>query len=140
MPPSSNEANVTFSAAALAIFLPVATLPVKEITSASGLSVRAAPAVAPRPVTMETTPFGTPASSASLASSRAVQGVSSCGFSTIAQPAMRAGAIFRQATAYGKFHAMTPTATPAGCGTSQSCSFGWSAERISPSMCRSNPA
>ena len=69
-------------------------------------------ASAASPVTMEKTPAGTPASSASAAIARAVRGVCSAGFSTIVQPTARAGADLRVGIAAGKFHGVMPAVTP----------------------------
>src|SRR6202000_1521566 len=62
-----------------------------------------------------TTPSGTPSSVSSAARARAVSGVSLAGLTTTAQPAARAGPIFRVIIAAGKFHGVTSTATPTGC-------------------------
>ena len=66
------------------------------------------------PVTIPSTPGGSPASSASLATASAESGVCSAGFSTIVQPAASAGAALRVTIAAGKFHGVIPAVTPTG--------------------------
>ncbi len=61
------------------------------------------------------TPAGTPASSASLASASAHSGVSSDGLITTVQPAASAGATLRVIMAIGKFHGAIAATTPIGC-------------------------
>ena len=58
-----------------------------------------------------------PASSASSANRSAVKGVSSAGFSTTVLPAARAGPIFQEAMARGKFHGVINPTTPSGSRT-----------------------
>jgi hypothetical protein len=70
--------------------------------------------VAPAPVTMFTTPGGRSASWMISASSSAVSGVVSAGFSTTVLPQASAGAIFQAAISSGKFHGMIWPATPSG--------------------------
>ena len=81
--------------------LPTSTLPVNAILSTPGCSTIAAPAVAPRPVTMLTTPGGRPASEKLDASSRTVSGVCSAGLRTVVHPAQIAGASFQAAISNG---------------------------------------
>jgi hypothetical protein len=57
-------------------------------------------------------PAGAPASVSSCATSKAVSGVSSAGFSTTVQPAASAGPTLRVAIAAGKFHGVSSSATP----------------------------
>ena len=65
-------------------------------------------------MTIEKTPGGTPASSASAAIARAESGVCSAGLSTIVQPTASAGADFRVTMAEGKFQGVMPAVTPTG--------------------------
>ena len=65
---------------------------------------------------MLTTPGGTSASRITSASSNAVSGVVSAGFSTAVFPVARAGASFHAAISIGKFHGMIWPATPIGRG------------------------
>jgi hypothetical protein len=74
---------------------------VKETMSTSGWLISASPATGPVPVTMFTTPSGTPASAAASASSNAVRGVSSEGLSTMVLPAATAGRTFQAAICKG---------------------------------------
>ncbi len=60
------------------------------------------------------TPGGSSASAAISASSSAVSGVVSAGFSTTVLPHASAGAIFHAAISSGKFHGMTAPQTPSG--------------------------
>ena len=83
------------------MILPTSALPVNAILSTSGCSTIAAPAVSPTPVTMLTTPGGSPASAKLDASASTVSGVCSAGFSTIVQPAQIAGASFHAAISSG---------------------------------------
>ncbi len=101
LPPSSSEIFFSVSAAARMIVLPTSTLPVKAILSTSACSTIAAPAVSPTPVTMLTTPGGSPASAKLDASSRMVSGVCSAGLRTVVQPAQIAGASFHAAISSG---------------------------------------
>ena len=66
---------------------------------------------------MFTTPGGRSACWITSASSSAVSGVVSAGFSTDVFPAASAGASFQAAISSGKFHGMICPATPTGCGT-----------------------
>src|SRR5271163_1887683 len=100
-PPSSRVTRFSVSAALLTISLPTAALPVKAILSTPGWATSAAPVVSPGPLTIFTTPGGTPHSSNQLATSIAVSGVCSAGFSTQVQPAANAGASFQEAITSG---------------------------------------
>ena len=94
--------------------LPTSVEPVKATLSTSGCSAKAAPAVSPYPVTMLTTPSGTPASWISSPNRRAESGVCSAGLSTIVHPAASAGASFHAAIMSGKFQGMIWPTTPIG--------------------------
>ena len=94
------------------IALPTSVEPVNAILS-TGESTSAAP-VSPAPVTMFTTPGGSSASWITCASSSAVSGVVSAGFSTTVLPVASAGASFHAAISIGKFHGMIWPATPMG--------------------------
>ena len=59
--------------------------------------------VDPSPVTMLTTPGGSPACSQISAKSKAVNGVVSAGFNTTVLPVAKAGAIFQASINSGKF-------------------------------------
>src|SRR5271163_4622184 len=101
LPPSSRVTRFSVSAALFTIILPTAALPVNAILSTPGCATSAAPAVSPVPFTMLTTPGGAPHSSNQLATSIAVSGVCSAGFSTQQQPAASAGASFHEAITSG---------------------------------------
>ena len=97
---------------------PTSVEPVKPTLRTSGFPVSSRPisgASAASPVTIESTPGGRPASSASTATARAESGVCSAGFSTIVHPAASAGAALRVTIAEGKFHGVIPAVTPIGC-------------------------
>ena len=80
---------------------PVASPPVKEMKSTSGLSVRAVPSIAPLPCTRFTTDAGTPASSSRCTNAIVESGVTSLGLATMVQPAASAGAIFHDICSSG---------------------------------------
>ena len=71
----------------------------------------AAPTV-PSPVTILTTPAGTPACTHNSANSMAVSDVNSAGLKTTVLPAARAGAIFHDSISRGKFHGTICPTTP----------------------------
>ena len=66
-------------------------------------------------VTIDKTPFGIPALSASTAIAKADKGVSSAGFATKEQPAAKAGPNFLVIIAFGKFQGVIEVTTPIGC-------------------------
>ena len=72
------------------------------------------PTTAPGPGITLNAPGGRPASASSSASMSAVSGVTEAGFSTIALPSARAGAIFHMACSSGKFHGVMAPTTPIG--------------------------
>ncbi len=115
LPPSSIDIRSTWSAQPAMSRLPTAVDPVKDSLrsrgSASSGSVSAAGSLVG---TTLSTPGGRPASVNTSASSRAVNGVSSAGLSTIVQPAAMAGATLRAAIASGKFHGVTSRHGPTG--------------------------
>ncbi|SST08940.1 Uncharacterised protein [Acinetobacter baumannii] len=117
LPPSSREKRVMFSTAACPISLPTGVEPVNASLSMPGCAASAAPASAPVPVTMFTTPGGIPASRHNWPRRRAVSGVSSAGLRTTVQPQARAGTIFQIAISRGKFHGTMAPTTPTGSGT-----------------------
>ena len=82
--------------------------------STPGCFTRASPAVAPKPGTMLITPVGEAGLEGQLAHPQAVSGVCSAGFSTIVQPAARAGPHFQATISIGKFQGMICPATPTG--------------------------
>ena len=113
LPPSSSEHGLRFSAAILAISLPTAELPVNVNLSISGLAVSARPVSGP-PGTTDSTPSGRPASANISAIANSDSGVSAAGFTTMVQPAIRAGPSLLAARKNGTFHAVTAATTPIG--------------------------
>ncbi|MCY1309228.1 hypothetical protein D9M70_593020 [compost metagenome] len=90
MPPSSSVTGTAFFAAAVCTISPVRAEPVKEMWLMSVCSESAAPASAPKPVTMFSAPAGRPSSCAIRANSRMVRQASSAGLTTAALPMARA--------------------------------------------------
>ena len=88
--------------------------PVNATLSMPGWATSGAPAVGPKPVTTLNTPGGKPASSTRRASSSVDAGVCSAGFTTMVQPAARAGASFHVSSSSGEFHGVTAPTTPTG--------------------------
>ena len=116
LPPSSIEHFITWSAACLSKMRPTSVDPVNVSLRTIGFSQNSLPASEDAvDVTTEKSPFGTPASSASLAMASADRGVKAAGRATNAQPAASAGATLRVIIAIGKFHGVIPAATPIGC-------------------------
>ena len=101
LPPSSRCTRFDVAAAVSITRRPTPLEPVKDTMSTSGCAISASPATGPVPVTTLTTPAGIPASEQASANIRAVSGVSSLGFSTIALPAAMAGRIFQAAICNG---------------------------------------
>ncbi len=110
-------------AVASRILRPTSVDPVKAILSTSALT-RAAP-VSPSPVTMFTTPGGTPAWVQISAKIIAVSGVYSAGFSTTVLPIASAGAIFQASIRSGKFHGMIWPQTPNASRSGSSSFINW---------------
>ncbi|OIQ64581.1 hypothetical protein GALL_538670 [mine drainage metagenome] len=115
LPPSSSDTRFTVSMHFAASILPTAVEPVKVNLAMRGSVVSTSPIGAASPVTILSTPLGTPASSPSTASASAENGVSSEGFSTTEQPAASAGPTLRVIMAAGKFQGVTAATTPTGC-------------------------
>ena len=112
-PPSSSVSEMPRPASAAWMSLPTPVEPVKATLSMSGSRTSAAPAT-PSPGRIETTPGGSSASWRISASSSAVSGVVSAGFSTAVLPAASAGASFQAAISSGKFQGTICAATPSG--------------------------
>ena len=104
LPPVSRVIFFKFTLAIFIICLAVAVLPVNAILSTSMCEASAAPAMAPCPFTILTTPGGKPASTIRLARKRIERGVCSAGLRTTVFPQARAGPSFQAAIARGKFH------------------------------------
>ena len=84
------------------------------------------------PVTIESTPAGTPASSASTAKAKAENGVSEAGRTTMVQPAASAAPVFLVIIAEGKFQGVIAAATPTGSRTTMSALPGRCEGMVSP--------
>ena len=106
LPPSSRVRAFPLPAVALRIMRPTSVEPVKATLSMSSCSVISAP-VRPSPVTMLTTPGGSPTDSQMAAKASAEIEVNSAGLSTTVFPAAMAGAIFHASISSGKFHGIT---------------------------------
>ncbi len=83
------------------------------------------------PVTMPSTPGGSPASWHAEARQRVVRGASTAGLTITEQPAASAGAIFREDRSAGKFQGEKAATGPTGCRMTRS---RWS--RLWPSITR----
>ena len=117
LPPSSSDTFLTWPAHWAMRSLPTSVEPVKPSLRTSGLPVISRPmagASSASPVTMLSTPGGSPASSPRRITASAVSGVCSAGLRTIVHPAPRAGAALRVGIAAGKFHGVMPAVTPTG--------------------------
>src|SRR5947209_1073754 len=114
LPPNSIEVFFTVAAHCSISSLPISVEPVKVSLRTVGFEVISPPISAEPPVTQEKTPCGTPARSASSHRARAENGVALAGFSTMVQPAARAGPHFRVIIAAGKFHGVIAQQTPIG--------------------------
>src|SRR6516162_5017334 len=114
LPPSSIEVFFTVAAHCSIKSLPISVEPVKVSFRTVGFDVISPPISLAPPVTQEKTPFGTPARSASSHSASAEYGVAEAGFSTIVQPAAKAGPHLRVIIAAGKFHGVIAAQTPIG--------------------------
>src|SRR5262245_6709747 len=93
---------------------PTGALPVNEIIATSGWSTRARPTTEPLPLTRQSDPGGSPASSRIPARARAESGVASAGFSTTGQPAAIAGASLWATRFSGKLNGLIAPITPTG--------------------------
>src|SRR3982751_2135771 len=114
LPPSSIDVFLTVPAHCSISNLPISVEPVKVSLRTMGFEVISPPISLAPPVTQEKTPFGTPARSANSHNASAEYGVAVAGFSTIVQPAGKAGPHFRVIIAAGKFHGVIAAQTPIG--------------------------
>src|ERR1700730_15463748 len=114
LPPNSSESFLTVPAHCSLSNLPTSVEPVKVSLRTIGFDVISPPISLEPPVTQEKTPFGTPARSANSHNAKAEKGVAVAGFSTIVQPAARAGPDLRVIIAAGKFHGVIAAVTPIG--------------------------
>ena len=114
MPPSSKVTRLRVRAARAITSRPTSVEPVKATLATSGWSTSRAPTTGPVPTTTWSTPSGIPAARANSANRRAVSGVISAGLTTMVLPVAKAGPIFHEAMAMGKFHGMMAATTPSG--------------------------
>mmetsp|Transcript_3362 Transcript_3362/g.7615 ORF Transcript_3362/g.7615 Transcript_3362/m.7615 type:complete len:292 (-) Transcript_3362:104-979(-) len=113
LPPSSMVTGMMVLAAACITLWPVTVDPVNAILAIRSDVDSAAPASAPKPVTMLSTPGGSRSPTSSISTMMEV-GVCSAGFKTMQLPAARAGATFQAAMRRGKFQGMICPTTPRG--------------------------
>jgi hypothetical protein len=114
LPPSSCATRFTVGAARAATRVPARLEPVNDTMSTPGCAAIASPTVGPSPGTMLNTPAGTPAACIVSAHRMALNGASSDGFSTMVQPAARAGATLQTIWLTGQFHGVIRPHTPIG--------------------------
>jgi len=114
LPPNSSDNFLTVPAHCSISNLPTSVEPVKVNLRTVGFEVSSLPTSFDGPVTQEKTPFGTPARSANSHNAKAENGVAVAGFSTIVQPAAKAGPALRVIIAAGKFHGVIAAHTPTG--------------------------
>ena len=111
LPPSSSDSFLPLPAVALRISRPTSVEPVNASLSMPAWLTSNSP-TRPSPVTIFTTPGGTPARWQISANSSAVSEVNSAGLNTTLLPAASAGAIFQESIKSGKFHGTIWPATP----------------------------
>src|SRR6516164_398540 len=114
LPPSSTDVFLTVAAHCSISNLPTSVEPVKVNLRTVGLLVSSPPISFDGAVRQENTPFGNPARSASSHRANAENGVAVAGFSTIVQPAAKAGPALRVIIAAGKFQGVIAAHTPIG--------------------------
>src|SRR5436190_16651450 len=140
LPPSSSEQCLKLFAAVVPIVRPTALDPVNEIARTSGCSSIGAPASAPKPLTMLTTPLGTPASARTRTKLNVERGVSCAGLITQVLPQTSAGNSFQDGIAMGKFHGVIIPQTPTGVRTAIANLLGSSDGVVGPNKRRPSPA
>ena len=114
LPPSSCATRFTVSAAVLATMIPARVEPVKDTMSTPGWPAMTCPTSAPVPLMRLKTPAGAPAASTISAKTTPLIGAISLGFSTVAQPAAKAGATLQTIWLSGQFQGVMSAATPIG--------------------------
>src|SRR3712207_1975530 len=100
-------------------WIPSPTLvdPVNERPLTRGSVTSVLPTVPPDPVTMLRTPSGSPASARMRTRAAAFKAAFVAGLMTMVLPQIRAGAIFHDGIASGKFHGVIRATTPRGSRT-----------------------
>src|SRR5262245_13328481 len=116
LPPISRCVFLKVDAACGLTSRPTAEDPVNDTTFTASCVVIISPTSGP-PVTRFTTPGGIPASSRILTKLTADNGVNVAGLKTIVLPHTRAGVIFHDGIAIGKFQGVMIEHTPSGCRT-----------------------
>ena len=140
LPPSTSEQCLKVFAPVVPIVRPTAVDPVNETARTSGCSSMGAPASPPKPLTMFTTPFGTPASASTRTRLNVESGVSCAGLITHVLPHTSAGRSFQEGIAMGKFHGVIIPHTPSGCRTAMANLLGSSDGVVGPKSRRPSPA
>ena len=132
LPPSSSESFFTVRAHCSISSLPTSVDPVNDTFFTIGFDVISPPISEADPVITLSTPFGTPARSASSASASAENGVCDAGFKTTVQPEASAGPALRVIIASGKFHGVMQATTPIGCLMTTMRLSAWCPGMVSP--------
>src|SRR3984885_14120803 len=140
LPPISNEQGLNKPAAVWPTIRPTSLDPVKEMAFTSGCATKGAPASGPKPVTMLTTPSGSPASNNNCTRLKVDSGVSSAGLITQVLPQIRAGKSFHEGIAIGKFQGVIMPHTPTGMRTDMANLSGNSDGVVWPKSLRPSPA
>src|SRR5579864_6740563 len=140
LPPSSSEQCLKVFAAVVPIVRPTAVDPVNETARTSGCSSMGAPDSLPNPLTMFTTPLGTPASVSTRTRLNVDNGVSCAGLITQVLPQTSAGRSFQDGIAMGKFQGVIMEQTPSGCRIAMANLFGSSEGVVGPNIRRPSPA
>src|SRR5215207_5296732 len=124
LPPISRDSFLLSFAADSAMARPVIVEPVNEITRTPGWLTSAFATSAPGASNKLNTPGGSPASSKAFTNAADMAGVSGDGFQMTVLPATRAGKIFQEGTAMGKFQGVIKPTTPEGSRTAIPNLFG----------------
>ena len=141
LPPSSRVTRLNPSADAATILRPVARLPVKDSLLTIGWLISAWPVGSPGPVTMFSTPGGSPASAIRAARRSTANVAYSDGLATMVQPAASAGAAFWANSSSGAFHGTTAPTTPTGSRRVRTrWSPPWYGGSVSPASLSTQPA
>src|SRR5208282_6008228 len=112
LPPNSSEQCLKLRAQVSPTMRPTSVEPVRETARTSGCSISGAPILEPKPLTMLTTPLGTPASLKVRTKLKTDSGVSCAGLMMHVLPATSAGNSFQDGIAMGKFHGVIMAQTP----------------------------
>src|SRR5579862_6108402 len=140
LPPSSSEQCLKLLAALVPTIRPTSLDPVSETARTSGCSVIGVPTIEPKPVTILTTPLGSPASTSARTKLNVDSGVSWAGLITHVFPQTSAGSSFHDGMAMGKFQGVIIAHTPSGCRTAMANLLGNSEGVVGPNILRPSPA